>query len=259
MDSIAALPMYDWPECRSTNDLLWAKIREKISAAGLPAPKRLARCNADMPPVPGGIRDESGQLIAPDPAELPPDEFDLFVLWRHPGLVFAQTCWGPMQAGLAEHVEVLGQPDYSNYKGGEKELYRSAIVMRGDSSIEISPESLPVLPIEMMRGKRFAFNDQQSMSGILALKQDMVRTGAIPGEDHFGSFWSERVQTGSHRDSIAAVASGLADVAAIDCKTWHMALEHEPASRALAVVGWTAPRPGLPYIRSKRFAAAVNS
>src|SRR5690606_38327160 len=86
--------------------------------------------NADLPPVPGGIRDAEGRLIAPDPATLPPDDFDLPVLWRHPALLLAQTCWGPMEAGLEPYVQVVGQPDYSAYEGGEGSFYSSAIVMR---------------------------------------------------------------------------------------------------------------------------------
>jgi ABC-type phosphate/phosphonate transport system substrate-binding protein len=164
-----------------------------------------------------------------------------------------------MQAGLADHVQVISQPDYSNFKGGENEMYRSAIIMRGDTSFEILLENWPILPLELMQGRRFAFNDRQSMSGILALRQDMVQVGAIPDEDHFKSFWSATIETGSHRESIIAVASGEADVAAIDCRTWDMALQHERVSRDLAVAGWTAPRLGLPYICAKRFAAGTGN
>ena len=116
---IAALPMYDWPEARSETDAQWGRIRDALRAQGIQAPERLARRNADLPSVPGGIRDAAGKVIAPDPATLAPDEFDLHVLWRHPGLLFGQTCWGPMELGLAEKVRVVGQPDYSAYEGGD--------------------------------------------------------------------------------------------------------------------------------------------
>jgi ABC-type phosphate/phosphonate transport system substrate-binding protein len=254
-DSVAALPMYDWPERHGANDELWSRIRDILVAASMPAPEKLARRNADMPAVPGGIRDARGKVIAPDPATLPPDEFDVHVLWRHPGLVFAQTCWGPLRAGLAEHVDILWQPDYSKFAGGDKERYRSAIVMRGESPIEVTPENELSLLFKAMGGKRFAYNDPLSMSGILAIREDMARSGAIAAEDQFDTFWSETIETGSHRKSIVAVANGEADVAAIDCRTWTMALEYEPAARQLNVVGWTAPRLGLPYIRAKGLSA----
>lgn len=250
--------MYDWPECRSATDALWSQIRQELRAAGIPAPERLARRNGDLPAVPGGIRDARGRLIAADPATLPPDEFDLEVLWRHPALVFAQTCWGPMEAGLSTHVEVTGQPDYSPFRGGQGRCYRSAIVVRGDPSFEAPVEAGPVIAPDRIAGRRFAYNDARSMSGLIAPRRDLVVVGAIADENRFDSFWSAMMNTGSHRESIIAVASGKADVAAIDCRTWAMALEHEPACRELSVVGWTAPRPGLPYVRSKHMAPAIS-
>ena len=110
--------MYDWPEARAETDAVWARLRDALRAAGLAAPDRLARRNADLPPVPGGIRDGQGNVIAPDPATLRPEGLDLHTLWRHPSLLFAQACWGPLELGLNTHVRVIGQPDYSAYEGG---------------------------------------------------------------------------------------------------------------------------------------------
>ena len=145
---VAALPMYDWPERRAEVDAEWAALRDRLRAHGVDAPERLVRRNADLSPVPGGIRDADGAVIAPDPATLAPDEVDLATLWRHPALLLAQTCWGPMQAtGLAAHVAVVGQPNYSDVEGGQGTLYSSAIVMRAgdfdprdiDGSVALPP------------------------------------------------------------------------------------------------------------------------
>ncbi len=127
---VAALPMYDWPEIRAETDALWAGLRDRLRAAGVEAPETLARRNADLPAVPGGIRDATGVVIAADPATLPPDDLDFAALWRHPRLLLSQTCWGPMEMGLAPFVEVVGQPSYDAFEGGEGPLYSSAIVMR---------------------------------------------------------------------------------------------------------------------------------
>ena len=62
--------------------------------------------------------------------------------------------------------------------------------------------------------------------------------------------FSQHIETGAHRASIVAVAQGRADVCAIDCRSWHMARQHEPHAPELAVVGWTARRKGLPMITS---------
>ena len=70
--------------------------------------------------------------------------------------------------------------------------------------------------------------------------------------------FSSRIETGGHRASIRAVATDMADVAAIDCRSWAMARQFEPAARALAVVGWTARRKGLPFIAAKEFAGLFH-
>ena len=78
---------------------------------------------------------------------------------------------------------------------------------------------------------------------------------------HFGEsldIFSDRVLSGGHRNSIIAVASDEADVAAIDCRSWALARRFEPAAERLIVVGWTSPRKGLPYIASRRVPAAIS-
>ncbi|KAI1361891.1 ABC-type phosphate/phosphonate transport system, periplasmic component [Xylaria arbuscula] len=243
---IAAMPMYDWPECRAEVDRQWATLRERLRAAGIEAPERLVRRNADMPPIPGGIRDSMGEMIAPDPATLPPDELDLHTLWRHPALLFAQTCWGPMEKGLAQYVQRLGQQDYSGVEGGMTSLYSSAVIARrvDDLHVPAPPDGKPNLPIEFLRGKRFAYNSTDSMSGYLCLGKDLP----LWGEDM--NMFSGCIETGGHRNSIIAVAEGRADVASVDCLTWHLARRFELLSEAVAVVGWTSLREGLPFIAS---------
>ncbi len=255
---IAALPMYDWPEERSSVDAGWAALRVRLLRAGVEAPHELVRRNADLPPVPGGIRDAKGRVVAPDPASLPPDRLDLATLWRHPDLLVAQSCWGPMEAGLSLQVEVIGQPDYSGIEGGQEMFYSSAIVMRrhagddrGAENIGAPADGTPLLPAGRMKGKRLAFNAPDSMSGIIALARDLGKIGE--SIELFG----QRIETGSHRGSIAAVAAGEADVCAVDCRTWQIAQRHEPAAAGLRAVGWTGLRKGLPMIASRRVSPAV--
>lgn len=244
---VAALPMYDWPEARSETDALWNRIRDALQVQGIQAPERLARRNADLPPVPGGIRDAAGKVIAPDPATLPPDEFDLHVMWRHPGLLFGQTCWGPMELGLAEHVRVVGQPDYSAYEGGEGELYSSAILMRRTEAerVHAPADGRAFIPLDRLQGMRFAYNGADSMSGLIALSRDL----ATIGQDL--NIFGGRVETGSHRASAVAVARGEADACAVDCRSWDLIRRFEPLASELRVAGWTARRKGLPYIAAR--------
>ncbi|RWB31193.1 MAG: phosphate ABC transporter substrate-binding protein [Mesorhizobium sp.] len=246
-DFVAALPMYDWPEMRSEVDAQWARLRDAFRQKGIDAPQTIARVNADLRPVEGGIRDAAGAVIAPDPATLPPDELDFHGLWVHPALLFAQTCWGPMELGLSKHVQVIGQPNYDAFEGGQGELYSSAIVMRvGEAPTVGSPsDGSPFIPIDILRGKHFTFNSLDSMSGIIALTRDLKALG-----DSLDIF-SERSESGGHRASIVAIAEGKADVAAIDCQSWALARRFEPVAEAVTVVGWTTRRKGLPFITAK--------
>lgn len=213
--SIAALPMYDWPEIRSETDAAWRRLREGLRERGVAAPEALTR---DLP---------------------------LADLWRHPRLLLAQTCWGPMEAGLADAVQLVGQADYSAYEGGAGALYSSALLMRGGEGVAAPDDGSAMLPLARLRGARLAFNDPVSMSGLLALSRDLATSGQTL------ALFAERVQTGAHRASIRAVAGDRADVCAVDCRSWALARRLEPAAAKLRVVGWTARRPGLPFITGR--------
>lgn len=244
-ESIVALPMYDWPEARAETDAEWTRLRDILRVSGINAPQRLVRRNADLPPVQGGIRDAEGNLLAPDPATLPPEELDFHALWLHPQMLFAQTCWGPMELGLANHVQLIGQPNYDAFEGGRGELYSSALVMRAVADAPAPGNGAPAIPVDFIRGKRLAYNSLDSMSGILALMRDLEAAG-----ENLDIF-SEHIASGGHRSSIIAVAEDRADIAAIDCRSWALARRFEPAAAKVQVVGWTARCNGLPYITSK--------
>jgi ABC-type phosphate/phosphonate transport system substrate-binding protein len=213
---IASLPMYDWPERRAEVDADWAAIRDCLRERSVAAPPHLTR------------------------------DVGTAALWRRPDLLLSQTCWGPLELGLAEYVEVVGQPSYSGIEGGDGELYSSAIVMRALSGRRPADAAdIPAIPVELLRGARFAFNTPDSMSGVIGLTRDLEAVGE--GLDIFAG----DTETGGHRGSLMAVAEGRADVAAIDCRSWHLAQRFEPAARKLQVVGWTARRKGLPFITAR--------
>lgn len=218
-EPLAALPMYDWLECRDETDALWRSIRDGLRARGVAAPDALTR----------GV---DGQAI-----------------WRDPDLLLAQTCWGPLEAGLANNVQVLAQPDYSSFEGGSGSLYSSAIVMRRDvagraMSVSAPEDGRARLPLDRMRGMRFAFNDPVSRSAYLGLIQDVRESGESV------DLFSQCLETGGHRQSLQAVRDGRADLCAVDCRSWALAQRFEPGMDLLLVVGWTARRLGLPYITS---------
>ncbi|MCO5065552.1 MAG: PhnD/SsuA/transferrin family substrate-binding protein [Rhizobiaceae bacterium] len=213
--------MYDWPERHAEVDAQWFAVRDFLRVRGIAAPEALERNTGD-----------------------------LLDFWKRPALLFSQTCWGPMGEGLSGFVQVLGQPSYDGIEGGAGELYSSAIVMRREDvaagqGVPAPDDDLPIMPLETMRGLRLAFNVPDSLSGFLGISQDLIAAGESI------EIFSRLVPTGGHRASIRAVAAGRADIAAIDCMSWHLARRHEPPARELAVVGWTMRRRGLPFITAR--------
>lgn len=219
----ASLPMYDWPEVRAETLATWAAIRDGARARGVAMPEAL---------------DE-------------PDWGAIDAHWRDPALILSQCCWGPLSLGLIDHLLPLAQPDYSPFLGGRGPHYRSALVARPETAVALgltAAEPVPEtpgasLPPGLLDGRRFGLNGRDSLSGYLALRRDL---GADPCD-----LAADCVATGGHRGSVIAVAEGRAEVAAIDCRSWHLALRVEPAAGALVVIGWTAERPGLPYVTSR--------
>ena len=151
--------------------------------------------------------------------------------WLSPRLLLSQTCGLPLVQDLRDQVTVLGRFTYQDLSAiGD---YHSVIVVRESDSID-HPEDL--------RGQRAAINHEDSYSGCLTLKR---WAGRQAGET---AFFASVIATGSHRDSVCAVANGLADTAAIDHVSWCLAKRVEPATQRLSVVAKTDDRPGLPLI-----------
>lgn len=205
---IAGLPMYDWPERRAETDTLWARLREALRAAGFDAPDALTR---------------------------PDDPRDL---WLSPDLLLGETCTHPLQTILAGKVRYVATPVH-DAPGCGQGTYRSVLVAPGHGA-DAPPPRDPGAKLPDRLGATLTANEPSSMSGHVALVRDCERAGrAMP---------TDIVWTGSHRASIRAVAAGQADIAAIDCVTWRIARDHEPAAAKVQIVGWTAERPGLPLI-----------
>lgn len=127
---VAALPMYDWPEVRWATDALWAALRDRLRADGVPAPEGLER----------GLSAEEG--------------------WLHPGLLFGQTCGWPYVRQLRGAVMIVATPGYTA-DGCAGTDYCSMILVRRDE---------PADRMAGMAGRTAAVNSPTSLSGWLALK-----------------------------------------------------------------------------------------
>jgi ABC-type phosphate/phosphonate transport system substrate-binding protein len=125
--------MYDLPELRSANDLLWATLAEHLAAEGVEAPAALTRGR----PLEG--------------------------VWRDPALLLAQTCGYPMMAELRGSVQLVATPCYLA-EGCQGPFYRSAIVVAAGASAQT---------LEDLRGSRCAVNELSSNSGMNLLRAEI--------------------------------------------------------------------------------------
>ncbi len=154
-------------------------------------------------------------------------------VWLDPALLLAQTCGYPLVTRLAGKVRLVATPRY-RVEGCEGAFYRSAVVVRADD---------PAVRLADLRGRRCAVNSLDSNSGMNVLRAEIAPLA------EGGRFFADVVVTGGHVASVAAVARGDADVAAIDCVTWAHLQRLRPGETAgLRVLGWTEATPGLPLV-----------
>lgn len=175
------------------------------------------------------IRDRlrAGGIDAPD--ALTRGEGAYWQAWQSPDLLLSQTCGYPFRARLHGSVTYVGTPDFG-VKGCAPGFYRSVFVARADD---------PRSTVADFDGARFAYNEALSQSGWAAPQTHAAKLGIrLP----------PTLQTGGHRLSAEAVATGRADIAALDAVTYRLIATHTSEMSALKVVGLTDPTPGLPFI-----------
>jgi ABC-type phosphate/phosphonate transport system substrate-binding protein len=152
-------------------------------------------------------------------------------LWQSDRLLLAQTCGLPFVRDLTGKVSLVGTPAYDIKCGAGS--YYSVIVVHTDCKAQ---------SLDDVAGLRLAYNGKGSQSGYAALAYSLSNSAP------HGGVFSSSLCSGSHRESIKAVAEGRADVAAIDAVTWEIALQHENSVADLRVLALTEPTPGLPFV-----------
>lgn len=200
--------MYDRPEVAKAHAAYWALIRSALAQRGIDAP----------------------EILANDAPE--------FEVWRAPDLVLSQTCGLPYRAHLAEHVTLVGTPDFG-HEGCAPGYYDSAVVVRADD---------PRIGLVDFAKARFVYNQALSQSGF----------GAIYALAQSHGFWfSDMRPSGGHRLSAQMVAQGQADIAALDAQTWRYICRYDTDTASeLKVLTRTKPTPSLPYITCKSMTGA---
>jgi ABC-type phosphate/phosphonate transport system substrate-binding protein len=161
----------------------------------------------------------------------------LAAIWNDPALLLAQTCGYPLMTAWRRRLRYVATPRYS-VAGCDGAFHGSRIIVRHDDEATSLIE---------LRNRRAAINDAASNTGM-----NLFRAAISP---HAGgqAFFSHVIESGSHRESAGLVASGMADVAAIDTISYAQLERHEPAlTDRLRTLTWTATAPGLPLVTSLR-------
>jgi ABC-type phosphate/phosphonate transport system substrate-binding protein len=150
---------------------------------------------------------------------------DLFAQWQSPSLLLGQTCGLPYRRDLHDVVTLVGSIEY-DLPDTPPGFYHSLFVARADD---------PRQSLADFDGALLAYNENASQSGWGAACAAPVRFRLGPA-------------TGSHRDSVRAIGTGLAEIAAIDAVSWRLIAAHTDLANPLKVVGRSAPTPGMALI-----------
>lgn len=154
--------------------------------------------------------------------------------WQQADLLLSQTCGFPLVEFLPQ-AQLVGTLNYSA-PGCDGPYYRSFLVVRAEESHATLAD---------FRGRTVAFNSTDSQSGFNSLR------ALIAPLAENGKFFGDKLETGGHRYSLAAVQQGHADIAAIDCVTLELLRRNVPQEvEGLSIIGETAAAPGLPLITS---------
>jgi ABC-type phosphate/phosphonate transport system substrate-binding protein len=153
--------------------------------------------------------------------------------WLAPDLLLSQTCGYPLLHALKDRVRLVATPCYAA-PGCDGPSYCSVIVVPRESS---------TITLCDLRGRRAAFNASDSQSGFNALR------AAVAPLAEAGRFFGQAIETGSHAASLELVASGAADVAALDCVSFALFQRCGwPATAGVRVLARSASAPALPFI-----------
>ncbi len=160
---------------------------------------------------------------------------DPFLMWQDPLLLIGQTCGWPYVNLLADDVHAIarfdhGLPDapagtyYSVFVGQPDEVRTPGEILQSDSTIAVN-----------------GFDSQSGFRVLRELDRDFVDEPPL-----------ERIITsGSHRDSVALVARGEADLAAIDAVSLELARSFDPALVSkIRPLSHSIPKPALPLVTS---------
>lgn len=174
--------------------------------------------------------EREGVADVPDALALDRSEGEV---WADPGLLLSQCCGADLVGAHAGMLRPVATPCY-RAPGCDGPTYTSIVVVA---------EGSRAAGIQDLRGAVAAINTPRSHSGMSALR------ALVAPLSRDGRFFAEVKVSGAHVASLAMVARGAADVAAIDCVTHALLARHRPAALAgTRPLHRTAAAPALPYV-----------
>jgi phosphonate transport system substrate-binding protein len=143
-----------------------------------------------------------------------------------------------------------GYVDLERHTPGTVEVIATPVAARQGTyrAMVIVPASSPAGSLRDLRGKRFAYTDELSMTGRVYLLKLLRDLGSDP-ETYFGAV----TYSGSHDRSIMAVASGLVDGAIVHGLVYDALVERDPSlAGRVKVIYRSPPLASMPLVVSTR-------
>jgi phosphonate transport system substrate-binding protein len=135
-------------------------------------------------------------------------------------------------AALCRRFEPIAAPVLAGARYAGRPVYYSDVIVRHDSELRSFAD---------LRGRSWAYNEKLSQSGYGITRYHLARLGETNG------YFGQVVEAGWHERTIALVASGAVDAAAIDSHVLDTYLDlHPHLGRALRVIDSLGPSPIQP-------------
>ncbi len=180
----------------------------------------------------GIVRHLAEQGVAQVPAALCQDQ-PAAKAWSDPDLLLSQCCGADLTGVYTGRLRVVATPRYG----------APGCTAAGYASLVVVAESSDIQELADLRGRVAAINHPESHSGMNALR------ALIAPLSRGGRFFAAVEVSGAHAASLALVASGAAEVAAIDCVSHALLARHRPQALAgTRVLCRTASAPAPPYV-----------
>ncbi len=167
-------------------------------------------------------------------------QHDLPSLWSDDRLVFGQTCGYPLSIGMCGKAQIVATPVY-NAPRCDGPRYGSVLIVPARSNF---------FTLADLQGTKCAVNASDSNTGMNLLRGALADIGAK------APFFAQVIETHAHRTSLAWVAKGDAQLAAIDVVSFaHFNHIAPDLTKAVRVIGETRKTLGLPFITSSKTSA----